>query len=131
MQPFSELVGSKGQQRHHIYQDGAMSVDASGKKLIPRDDGPSVLLKGSAFKDGTMHSNWHSHMDDFFDAYRGSDERPSFSEYEKAAKEAFMKAGLTPGESRTVMEAARAMRRERGISDSDLIPAIPKRIKPK
>lgn len=52
-----------GIQRNHLNQTALFR--------FKREDGAVIGLKGSAFKKGTPHNRFHTHLDDFFENCKG------------------------------------------------------------
>ena len=52
-----------GIQRNHLNQTALFR--------FKREDGAVIGLKGSAFKKGTPHNRFHTHLDDFFENSKG------------------------------------------------------------
>ena len=76
-----------GVQRHHLNQSKAFDFD--------RDAGSVIGLDGQAKIRGTEHNLAHSHLDDFFDTFRGTDKTPSVARYNIELYKSLRNAGVS------------------------------------
>ena len=76
-----------GIQRHHLNQSKAFNFD--------RDAGSVIGLDGQAKIRGTGHNLAHSHLDGFFDKYRGTEKLPPVARYNIELYKSLRNAGVS------------------------------------
>ena len=121
-----ELNGT-GLQANHLNQNAAYG------KVIPKDQGLTVGMRGNAFRDvGSPHYQFHGSMEEFWSPYRNGGTsygiRPTNAQYGAATEQALIKSGYTPAQAANLAEQAAAQRAAYGLSPSAPVPVIPARL---
>jgi hypothetical protein len=127
--PYGKLSGTlpPGFQANHLNQDRVYGG------FIPKKEGLSVAMRGNILAEpGTPHYNYHRSLEQFWDQYRegGSLESkmPTNAEYGEAVRQALIASGLSFAQASDLAEHAAAQRAAYGLSESDVVPQIPKAI---
>lgn len=123
---YGELVVT-GIQRNHLNQDAAFG------SVIPKNQGAAVGMKGNAFFEvGTPHYSFHRSLESWWDNFRPGGLRfgtlPTCAEYDVAMRYGLEAAGFDAYAVDALAEFARQNRRDFGLTDSSLVPRIPRRM---
>ncbi len=115
-------------QAHHLNQDAAF------RDVIPRRDGASVKLEGSAFTDaGTPHFEAHWYLENLFwpQFRKGGNrfgQRPTNLEYTGALLNSLRLAGMSRTDALTVVRSAVRQRVDHGLLGGLPVPRVPGRL---
>ena len=127
--PYGKLRGTlpTGFQANHLNQNGVYGG------VIPKMEGFSVGMRGDIIAEpGTPHYNYHRSLEQFWDQYRdgGSLEfkMPTNAEYGEAVQRALIASGFSPEQAFDLAGQAAAQRAAYPLSESAVVPHIPKAI---
>jgi len=129
VRPYGKMSGTldDGFQANHLNQNAAY------KSIIPENEGAALGLRGNAFTEpGTPHYRFHESLEKFWDQYRRGGAKypqvPTNAEYSQGLKEALRASGLSQRDAAAVEAMARTNREAYGLSDTDPVPRIPRKI---
>lgn len=120
------LVALRNGAKRGVYQANHINQQAAFPGIL-KGHGLAIPMKGMAKEVGTQHWRFHKNLDDFWDAYRGTNRRPSADQYREALKEALHAGGVNFRDSMNIAEAALAQARHAGYFGGGLRVKIPGR----
>ena len=113
-----------GSQANHLLQNAAFG------KVIAREDGLTIVLKGSAFEEGTEHYKFHKVLDEFWGPYMKGDKVgtfPTIAQYLSAMEEALRAVGRYSEETiKRAMDDVQKQLDEHGLTLDADVPNVPK-----
>lgn len=90
---------------HHTFQDAAFC------DVVDKKEAYCIKLDGDVRISGTAHNKFHDYMENWWDQFRQGGSRfedmPTIQEYAEAAEDAYIYAGLDPGDAHYVVECSK------------------------
>jgi hypothetical protein len=124
---FENGISGQQWQVNHLFQDAAFG-DHLSNGLIKYSDGPAIPLLGSTSTYGTQHWAFHFELEEFWDYWRATDQKPTFEQYIVAVDRSLIKAGLDDVDAALTANAMREWIQKKGIGLDGLIPNVPDEI---
>jgi RHS repeat-associated protein len=116
-------------QRNHLSQDAlfrAGNIQGKPGVGIPYGQGLTVNMRG-AIADRLGHYEFHKHIDDWMEKFRGTGKFPTVAQYNEQMEKALVKGGFTPKEAKLLRRAAEMQQKAYGISPTDFFATLPPR----
>ena len=98
--------------------------------VIPQNEGLTVRLRGNVRTEiGSPHYNAHNTLENFWSDYRANGKfavtKPTVGEYNRAAYDSLVNAGISRRQAAHYIGQAYAQQRHYGLSNTSLVPNVP------